>query len=94
MKSLIKTIVITTTVLSMNTFAASAMESLSIKTIQQTMTPAQVEMALDNWKSEEITHIEQRAQLVSDGLPINDRRELAKQQIEREYSQTAKAFGL
>ncbi|MFT6986196.1 MAG: two-component SAPR family response regulator [Psychromonas sp.] len=94
MKSLIKTIVITTTVLSMNVFAASAMESLSIKTIMQTMTPAQVEMTLDNWKSEEMTHIEQRAQLVSDGLSLNHRRELVKQQIEREYSQTAKTFGL
>lgn len=94
MKLLIKTIVITTTALSMNTFAASAIESLSIETIKQTLTPMQVEIALDNWKSKEITHIEQRAQLVSDGLSIKDRRELLKQQIRSEYNQTAKAFGL
>ena len=94
MKALIKTIAIATTILSMNTYAASAIKTLSIETLMQTMTPAQIEFALNKWKSEEITHIDQRAQFVSDGLSIENRRQLVKLQIEQEYNQTAKAFGL
>ncbi|HGF5071566.1 hypothetical protein AABD46_13560 [Vibrio parahaemolyticus] len=41
-----------------------------------------------------MTQIEAKAQAISDRAPIEARRELAKAQIEQEYSRTSKALGL
>lgn len=94
MKSIIKTIVIASGVLSTNVFAESAIERLSIETMKQELTPAQIEQALDQWKAEELTDLEQKAQTISDRAPIEARREMVKQQINQEYKQALNAFGL
>ncbi|MEF1201224.1 hypothetical protein QTO12_11755 [Vibrio owensii] len=94
MKSIIKTIVIASVVLSTRVFAESAIEHLSIETIKQDLTPAQIERALEQWKAEELTDLEQKAQAISDRAPIEARRELVKQQINQEYKQALNAFGL
>ncbi|HHP0469873.1 TPA: hypothetical protein ACRZ6V_005003 [Vibrio harveyi] len=75
MKSIIKTIVITSVVLSTNVFAESAIEHLSIETIKQEFTPAQIERVLDQWKADELTYLEQKALTISDHAPIETRRE-------------------
>ena len=94
MKSIIKTVVITSVVLSTNVFAESAIERLSIETIKQELTPAQIEVTLKQWKAEELTDLEQKAQAISDRAPIEARREMVKQQINQEYKQALNAFGL
>ncbi|MBE4038289.1 hypothetical protein HJ123_15055 [Vibrio parahaemolyticus] len=94
MKSIIKTIVIASVVLSTNVFAESAIESLSIETIKQELRPAQIEHALEQWKAEELTDLEQKAQAISDRAPIEARREMVKQQINQEYKQALITFGL
>ncbi|HDZ5414935.1 TPA: hypothetical protein RTK63_000351 [Vibrio harveyi] len=94
MKPIIKTIVIASVVLSTNVFAESAIERLSIETIKQELTPAQIERALEQWKAEELTDLEQKAQAISDRAPIEARREMVKQQINQEYNQALNAFGL
>ncbi|HIF9213473.1 TPA: hypothetical protein ACX6QX_002788 [Photobacterium damselae] len=94
MKSIIKTIVIASVVLSTDIFAKSAIEHLSIETIKQELTPAQIEQALEQWKTKELTNLEQKAQAISDHAPIEARREMVKQQINQEYKQTLKVFGL
>ncbi|MDN3683556.1 hypothetical protein [Vibrio sinaloensis] len=94
MKSIIKTIVIASVVLSTNVFAESAIERLSIETIKQELKPAQIEQALEQWKAEELTDLEQKAQAISDYAPIEARRKMVKQQINQEYKQALNAFGL
>lgn len=94
MKSIIKTIVIASVVLSTSVFAESAIERLSIETIKQDLTPAQIERALEQWKAEELTDLEQKAQAISDRAPIEARREMVKQQINREHKQALITFGL
>ncbi|MDK9777708.1 MULTISPECIES: hypothetical protein [unclassified Vibrio] len=94
MKSIIKTIVIASVVLSTNVFAESAIERLSVETIKQELTPAQIELTLKQWKTEELTNLEQKAQAISDLAPIEARREMVKQQINQEYKQALIAFGL
>lgn len=94
MKSIIKTIVIASVVLSTNAFAESAIERLSVETIKQELTPAQIELTLKQWKTEELTNLEQKAQAISDRAPIEARRELVKQQIVQEYKQALIMFGL
>lgn len=94
MKPIIKTIVIASVVLSTNVFAESAIERLSIETIKQEFTPAQIERALEQWKAEELTNLEQKAQAISDRAPIEARREMVKQQINQEYKQALITFGL
>lgn len=94
MKSIIKTIVLASVVLSTNAFAESAIERLSVETIKQELTPAQIEQALDQWKTEELTDLEQKARAISDRAPIEARREMVKQKIEQEYNQALITFGL
>ncbi|ELI6429783.1 TPA: hypothetical protein P0E23_002804 [Vibrio harveyi] len=94
MKSIIKTIVITSVVLSTNVFAESAIEHLSIETIKQEFTPAQIERVLDQWKADELTYLEQKALTISDHAPIETRREMVKQQINQEYKQALITLGL
>lgn len=94
MKPIIKTIVIASVVLSTNVFAESAIERLSIETIKQELTPAQIERALEQWKAEELTGLEQKAQAISDRAPIEARREMVKQQINQKYKQALITFGL
>ncbi|HCM1607771.1 TPA: hypothetical protein N2965_005274 [Vibrio parahaemolyticus] len=94
MKSIIKTVVIASVVLSTNVFAESAIERLSVETIKQELTPAQIELTLKQWKTEELTNLEQKAQAISDRAPIEARREMVKQQINQEYKQALIAFGL
>ena len=94
MKPIIKTIVIASVVLSTNVFAESAIERLSVETIKQELTPAQIELTLKQWKTEELTNLEQKAQAISDLAPIEARREMVKQQINQEYKQALIAFGL
>ncbi|EGQ8448106.1 TPA: hypothetical protein ACPJ2I_001102 [Vibrio alginolyticus] len=94
MKSIIKTIVIASVVLSTNVIAESAIEHLSIETIKQDLTPAQIEVTLKQWKAEELTDLEQKAQAISDRAPIEARREMVKQQINQEYKQALITFGL
>ena len=94
MKSIIKTIVIASVVLSTNVFAESAIERLSVETIKQELTPAQIELTLKQWKTEELTNLEQKAQAISDLAPIEARREMVKQQINQEYKQALIVFGL
>ncbi|HCG6610695.1 TPA: hypothetical protein NJ339_004851 [Vibrio parahaemolyticus] len=94
MKPIIKTIVIASVVLSTNVFAESAIERLSIETIKQELTPAQIERALEQWKAEELTDLEQKAQAISDRAPIEARREMVKQQINQKYKQALITFGL
>ena len=94
MKSIIKTVVIASVVLSTNVFAESAIEHLSIETIKQDLTPAQIEVTLKQWKAEELTDLEQKAQAISDRAPIEARREMVKQQINQEYKQALITFGL
>ncbi|CAK1933045.1 conserved exported hypothetical protein [Vibrio crassostreae] len=94
MKSIIKTIVITSVVLSTNVFAESAIERLNVETIKQELTPAQIELTLKQWKTEELINLEQKAQAISDRAPIEARRELVKQQIDQEYKQALITFGL
>ncbi|EGU0166228.1 hypothetical protein JFQ74_002042 [Vibrio parahaemolyticus] len=94
MKSIIKTIVIASVVLSTNVFAESAIERLSVETIKQELTPAQIELTLKQWKTEELTNLEQKAQAISDLAPIEARREMVKQQINQGYKQALIAFGL
>ncbi|MBT0115546.1 hypothetical protein H7696_11010 [Vibrio alginolyticus] len=94
MKSIIKTVVIASVVLSTNVFAESAIERLCIETIKQELTPAQIEVTLKQWKAEELTDLEQKAQAISDRAPIEARREMVKQQINQEYKQALNAFGL
>ncbi|HAS8502918.1 TPA: hypothetical protein I7764_03770 [Vibrio vulnificus] len=94
MKSIIKTVVIASVVLSTNVFAESAIERLSIETIKQELTLAQIEVTLKQWKAEELTDLEQKAQAISDRAPIEARREMVKQQINQEYKQALNAFGL
>lgn len=94
MKPIIKTIVIASVVLSTNVVAESAIERLSIETIKQELTPAQIERALEQWKLEELNGLEQKAQAISDRAPIEARRELVKQQIDQEYKQTLIMFSL
>ncbi|HBC3552884.1 TPA: hypothetical protein KD088_001907 [Vibrio parahaemolyticus] len=94
MKSIIKTVVIASVVLSTNVFAESAIERLSIETIKQELTPAQIEVILKQWEAEELTDLEQKAQAISDRAPIEARREMVKQQINQEYKQALNAFGL
>lgn len=94
MKSIIKTIVIASVVLSTNVFAESAIERLSVETIKQELTPAQIELTLKQWKTEELTNLEQKAQAISDLAPIEARREMVKQQINQEYKQALITFGL
>ncbi|WP_182037005.1 hypothetical protein [Vibrio diabolicus] len=94
MKSIIKTVVIASVVLSTNVFAESAIERLSIETIKQELTPAQIEVTLKQWKAEELTDLEQKAKAISDRAPIEARREMVKQQINQEYKQALNAFGL
>ncbi|MCG9786460.1 hypothetical protein L1D61_04830 [Vibrio mediterranei] len=94
MKSIIKTIVIASVVLSTSVFAESAIERLSIETIKQDLTPTQIERALEQWKAEELTDLEQKAQAISDRAPIEARREMVKQQINQEYKQALITLGL
>lgn len=69
-------------------------EHLSIETIKQELTPAQIEVTLKQWKAEELTDLEQKAQAISDRAPIEARREMVKQQINQEYKQALITFGL
>lgn len=94
MKTMIKTIALATAVLSMNTFANTAIESLSIETIKQELTPVQIEQVLKQWKANQLESLETKAQAISDRAPIEARRELVKHQINHEYKQTLNAFGL
>ena len=87
MKSIINTVVIASVALSVNAFAESAIEHLSIETIKQELTPAQIEQALEQWKTEELANLELKAQAISDRAPIEARRTLVKQQINQEYKQ-------
>ncbi|QLK44298.1 hypothetical protein DR996_02680 [Vibrio owensii] len=49
------------------------------------MSPAQIERTLEQWKAEELTDLEQKPQPISDHAPIKTRREMVKQQINREH---------
>ncbi|OHY90171.1 hypothetical protein BI375_07950 [Vibrio rotiferianus] len=92
----LKTIVMTSLIaLSANTASASsAIDHLSTQSIKLTLTPTQIDTALNQWKEQELTRMEERAQLISDRAPIEARREMVKYQIEQEYNRTVKAFGL
>ncbi|MGY6496210.1 hypothetical protein [Vibrio parahaemolyticus] len=95
MKSfLIKAVTLTTLSASMNVSAESAIEALSLESIKATLTPEQIQLTLNQWKKDELKHLELRAQRISDKAPIEARREIAKSQIEQEYKQTARALGL
>lgn len=94
MKAIIKCIVIAFATLSINAYAANAMESLSIETIKQTLTKDQIELVLDAWKHERLVNLEQETLLISDKIPAGSRDEMLKTQIEYEYNKMAKALGL
>lgn len=93
-KRMIKAITLLALPLSLSVFADTAITNVSVDTIKQTMTPEQIRQSLDNQKANEMTQIEAKAQAISDRAPIEARRELAKAQIEQEYSRTSKALGL
>lgn len=93
-KRMIKAITLLALPLSLSVFADTAITNVSIDAIKQTMTPEQIRQSLDNWKADELSNIESKAQAMSDRAPIEARRELAKAQIEQEYSRTSKALGL
>lgn len=94
MKSFIKPIVIASVVLSANTFAATAIDSLNIETIKQTLTTEQIEVALDKWKAERLANIKWQAPLISERAPAEARSDMLKAQIEQEYNQMVKDLGL
>lgn len=95
MKSfLIKAVALTTLSASVNVSAQSAVEALSVESIKATLTQEQIQLTLNQWKEDELKHMELRAQRISDKAPIEARREIAKSQIEQEYKQTARALGL
>ncbi len=95
MKSfLIKAVALTTLSASMNVSAESAIEALSVESIKATLTPEQIQLTLNQWKKDELRHMELRAQRISDKAPIEARRAIAKSQIEQEDTQTARALGL
>ncbi|CAK1758455.1 conserved exported hypothetical protein [Vibrio crassostreae] len=95
MKSIItKIITLASLTISMNVSAASAINALSIESIKATLTSEQIQQSLNQWKESQLKRVESRAQNISDRAPIEARRELVESQIEQEYKQTAKAFGL
>lgn len=95
MKSfLINAVALATLSASMNISAESAIEALGVETIKATLTPEQIQLTLNQWKEDELKHLELRAQKISDKAPIEARRQIAKFQIEQEYKQTARALGL
>lgn len=94
MKTLIKLIVVAFAAISMNAFATSALESLSVETIKQTMTTEQIEVALDKWKSEKLADIRWQAPLISERAPAEAKTDMLKAQVEREYNQMVKDLGL
>lgn len=95
MKSIItKVITLAALTISMNASASSAIDALSVESIKTTLTPVQIQQSLNQWKENQLEQVELRAQNISDKAPIEARRELVKSQIEQEYKQTAKAFGL
>ncbi|NOI25376.1 hypothetical protein [Vibrio mediterranei] len=79
---------------SLNVNASSALDALSVESINATLTPEQIRLSLEQWKKGELDQLESRAQNISDRVPIEARRALVKSQIEQEYKQTAKALGL
>lgn len=94
MKSLTKLIVIVFAALSMNVFAASAIDSLNIETIKQTMTAEQVQVALDKWKADQMANIKLQAPLISERVPADIRDKMLTAQVEQKYNQLMKELGL
>ncbi|OOX29510.1 hypothetical protein BJL85_15725 [Vibrio parahaemolyticus] len=94
MKSIINTIAIASIAFSVSAFAKSPLDQLSVEAIKQTLTPEQIEQVLEQWRTEELKHIEQKARAISDRAPIEARREFVEQQINREYKQALITFGL
>ncbi|PTP43461.1 hypothetical protein [Vibrio splendidus] len=95
MKSIItKIITLAALTISMNVSAASAIDALSIESIKATLTSEQIQQSLNQWKESQLKQVKSRVQNFSDRAPIEARRELVESQIEQEYKQTAKAFGL
>ncbi|HGS5467398.1 TPA: hypothetical protein ACMDUM_000921 [Vibrio parahaemolyticus] len=94
MKHMVKAIAISALTLSFNTLAQSATEALSMAVVKENLSKHQIQQTLDVWKADALTHIEARAQAISDRAPIEARRDMAKRQIEDEYNQAAKQLGL
>lgn len=94
MKHMIKAIAISALTLSFNVLAQSATEALNMAIVKESFSKHQIQQTLDAWKADALTHIEARAQAISDRAPIEARRDMAKRQIEDEYNQVAKQLGL
>lgn len=95
MKSIItKTISLISLTVSIAAMAGNAIDTVNIEAIKQTLTQAQIQHSLNQWRLEELTNLESRAQNMSDKVPLEARREMAKQQIEMEYKQATKALSL
>lgn len=94
MKPITTTIAFIALMFSVNTMAYNAIETVNIKTIKHTLTPEQIQLSLNQWKASELANLESIAQSMSDKVPLEARRELAKERIEMEYKQSATALGL
>lgn len=94
MKSVITTIAIASAALSMNAFATSAMNNLSIESIKQTLTKDQIEVVLNKWKNERLTDIKSGASLSTGQIPAGSRDQMLRAQVEYEYQKIAKSLGL
>lgn len=94
MKHMIIAIAISALTLSFNVLAQSATEALNMAVVKESFSKHQIQQTLDAWKADALTHIEARAQAISDRAPIEARRDMAKRQIEDEYNQAAKQLGL
>lgn len=95
MKSIItKTISLISLTASITAMAGSAIDVVNIEAIKQTLTQEQIQQSLNQWRLEELTSLESRAQNMSDKVPLEVRRRLAKEQIEMRYKEGAKLLGL
>ncbi|HCG7112431.1 TPA: hypothetical protein NJ328_001261 [Vibrio parahaemolyticus] len=95
MKSVItKTATIFVLATSFNATATDTISTVNIEAIKSTLTPEQIQPLLNNWKSQELANIESRAKNMTDKVPLEARRDIAKSQIDTEYKQAAKTLGL
>ncbi len=90
MRKLTTALMIAAAVFSVGAHAGSALGALQAESLKRTLTPDQVRVVLDNWKQNELKHIDQRARYVSDRAP----KQFIVDQIEAEYRSAMKKLGV
>jgi hypothetical protein len=90
MRKLTTALMIAAAAFSVGAHAGSALSAVQAEAVKRTLTPEQVRVVLDNWKQNELKHIDQRARYVSDRAP----KQFIVDQIEAEYRSAMKKLGV